>query len=178
MDPQLFGRESPGRLVRIAQPGAMWAFLPDPLPPGWTWPARLWPLLMEAREDIKLLEGVTTTLSNPDLLLRPLQKREAIKSSTLEGTFATAEEMLLFELQPRYPTSESDPANAWREVFNYSEAIRTWENQGLPISLRLLKTLHAVLMDGVRGGNKTPGVFRDDFRQIGLPARFVPGCRE
>lgn len=174
MDADQFGDRSPGRLIRIDKPGARWAFLPDPLPPDWVWPDRLWPMLMEAREQLKLLEGVTTTLDSPNLLLRPLQKREAIKSSTIEGTFATAEEMLLFELQPRYPTSEADPANAWREVHNYSLAMRAWETQDLPISLRLLRVLHSVLMDGVRGGDKTPGKFRDDFRQIGMPARFVP----
>ena len=72
--------------------------------------------------------------------------------------------------------SDSDPNNAYREVFNYGRALRLrldGEND-LPLSLRLIRELHEVLMDGVRGSTQRPGEFRTIQNQIGRPARFVP----
>ena len=100
------------------------AFLPDPFPGGWEWPERLWPLLVEARAALAELGGTGKHLPNPNILLRPLQNREAQRSSSLEGTFTKPEEQLLFEIDPRYPKSREDPINALREVFNYSQALR------------------------------------------------------
>jgi Fic family protein len=121
------------------------------------------------------LNGVGRYLPNPDLLLRPLQNREAQKSSSLEGTYTEPEEQMLFELDPEIPRSGTDPRNARREVSNYARALRLRrETDGLPLSLRLIKMLHAVLMDGVRGSDRAPGEFRRLQNQIGRPARFVP----
>jgi Fic family protein len=82
----------------------------------------------------------------------------------------------LFQAEPRYPTSAADPTNAYREVFNYGRALRLKLDGGteLPLSLRLIRQLHGILMDGVRGANQTPGEFRKTQNQIGSPARFVP----
>ena len=108
--------------------------------------------------------------------MRPLQNREAQRSSRIEGTYTEPKEQALFALDPTYPSSAEDPVNAHREVFNYTSALRYWrENQGkLPISLRLIRELHRILMDGVRGSDKRPGHFRTLQNQIGRPARFVP----
>ena len=152
------------------------AFLPAPLPPKWKWPASLWKPLVEARSCLSSLDGTGKHLPNPEILLHPLQNREAQLSSQLEGTFTDPQQQVLFEADPRYPVSKDDPNNAFREVYNYRKALRLrlgGEND-LPISLRLVKELHAVLMDGVRGSDQRPGEFRQIQNQIGVPARFVP----
>ncbi len=152
------------------------AFVPDTLPPQWEWPSSLWPLLLDAHKALASLDGTGKHLPNPSLILRPLQNREAQKSSSLEGTYTEPKQQALFELDPTYPQSAEDPINARREVFNYSTALRFWhDSKGrLPISLRLIRELHRILMDGVRGSDKNPGEFRTLQNQIGRPARFVP----
>jgi len=155
--------------------GITHAFVPSKLPPKWDWPNDLWPLLLEAHQALSVLDGTGRHLQNPDLVLRSLQNREAQKSSSLEGTFTDPQEQLLFALAPREASSKEDPVNARREVFNYARALRVRrEGQDLPLSLRLIKQLHEVLMTGVRGAERDPGNFRRLQNQIGQPARFVP----
>ncbi len=151
------------------------AFIPNPLPPvGWQWPNELWQPLVEARACLASLDGTGKHLPNPEILLRPLQMREAKLSSQLEGTITDPQKQALFQADPRYPTSLSDPANAYREVFNYGRALRTKLSGELPLSKRLIKELHSILMNGVRGYQERPGEFRTVQVQIGHPARFVP----
>ena len=97
-------------------------------------------------------------------------------SSQLEGTITDPQQQVLFQADPRYPVSASDPTNAYREVFNYRRALRLRLDgvNELPLSLRLIRELHAVLMDGVRGSDQRPGEFRTIQNQIGSPAKFVP----
>lgn len=165
-----------GRLVRVTgMLGVEHAFVPAPLPPNWTWPDRLWPLLTTAREDLARLDGTGKNVVNPDLVLRPLQNREAQKSSSLEGTYTDPEQQMLFALEPTEPASASDPANAQREVFNYAQALQLRRSRDdLPLSLRLIRELHRVLMHRVRGSDRQPGEFRRLQNQIGRPARYVP----
>jgi Fic family protein len=122
------------------------------------------------------LDGAARYLPANTYLLRPLQQREALRSSALEGTYATAEQLLLYGLEPKAPTSTSDPANAWREVFNYDEALQRAEQllQRLPIAGRVMKELHSTLLTGVRGADRTPGVYRRRQVHIGSDRRFVP----
>lgn len=176
MDVSAFGPKSPGKLVPVSGVrDVTHAFSPDPLPPDWTLPAGLWPLLTEARVALADLNGVGRYLPNPDLLLRPLQNREAQKSSRLEGTYTEPEEQMLFELEPELPRDVADPRNARREVSNYARALRLRrQKDDRPLSWRLTKTLHEVLMDGVRGSDRAPGAFRRLQNQIGRPPRFVP----
>lgn len=165
-----------GQLIKVNIPQEDWAFIPDPLPPSWEFPLRLWPLLSEAKESIARLDGIGRTLPNPELLLQPLQSREALRSSSLEGTYASPQELLLFELRPREPSSNQDPANAWLEVSNYSRALR----QGIelldkiPLSLRLIRDLHRTLLHGVRGRERTPGEFRRNQVHVGSGRRYIP----
>jgi Fic family protein len=178
MDRQEFTASMPGKLVRIPHgpPDTLFAFVPHRLPPKWQWPARLWKLLLEARTSLASLDGTGKHLPNPEILLNPLQRREAQLSSRLEGTVTNPQQQALFQVDPRYPVSDSDPNNAYREVFNYGRALRLrldGEND-LPLSLRLIRELHEVLMDGVRGSTQRPGEFRTIQNQIGRPARFVP----
>lgn len=180
MDTTRFTADKTGQLVRVVtEDGPDSAFIPDPLPPNWAFPARLWPLLADAREQLARLDEKGKTVPNPTLLLEPLQKREALRSSSIEGTYATAKELLLFELDPRTPTSRTDKANDWMEVANYDEALRLGTRHlktpegGLPLSRRLIQELHRVLMRGVRGGG-APGEFRTSHVYVGSDRRYVP----
>lgn len=178
MDKAEFTESMTGRLETIpnAPPDATFAFIPNPLPPSWEWPSSLWNLLVEARKSLSSLDGTGKHLPEPEILLQPLQGREAQLSSQLEGTFTDPKQQVLFQADPRYPISKHDPANAYREVFNYRRALRLQLDgkNDLPLSLRLIRQLHAILMDGVRGADQTPGDFRTIQNQIGYPARFVP----
>src|SRR6202023_3641177 len=178
MDRKPFTTLAPGRIIATHIPGSQerWAFVPNELPPKWAWPTDLWPLLLEARTALASLDGTGKHLPNPEIILKPLQQREAQLSSQLEGTITDPKQQVLFQADPRYPVSDNDPANAFREIYNYSRALRVkFDQTALPLSLRLIQQLHAILMDGVRGSEQRPGEFRTLSNQIGWPiARFVP----
>ncbi|MHC1729368.1 MAG: Fic family protein [Syntrophobacteraceae bacterium] len=177
MDKSLFTDKAPGKLIKIrTQDGTDWAFIPDPLPREWKIPVDLWPHLMEAREELARLDGIGRHMVNYDLLLRPLQRREALKSSILEGTHVFPEQLLLFEIAPKEPKSADDQANSWREVSNYGKALLLGQQllDQIPISIRLFKELHTELMSGVRGHERNPGNFRTSQVHIGSDRRFVP----
>lgn len=179
MEAQEFDQElMTGRLVPVLNraPDVQIAFVPNPLPPVWGWPLGLWTLLLEARKSLSSLDGTGKHLPSPEILMQPLQSREAQLSSQLEGTITDPQQQVLFEADPRYPTSKHDPNNAFREVYNYRLALRLQLDGriDLPLSLRLIRELHKVLMNGVRGADQTPGEFRTIQNQIGWPARFVP----
>lgn len=152
------------------------AFVPNPLPPKWKWPNQLWKLLVDARSSLSSLDGTGKHLLNPEILLRPLQSREAQLSSKLEGTITDPQQQVLFEADPHYPVSANDPNNAFQEVYNYRRALRLRLDgvNDLPLSLRLIKELHSVLMNGVRGSDQRPGEFRQIQNQIYDPPRYVP----
>lgn len=174
MDPTRFASDAPGRLVPITIGTPDWAFIPDPLPRKWPVPLELWPLLATAREKLARLDGLGRTLPSHDLLLRPLQGREAIRSSSLEGTYASPQELLLFELEPAEPTT--DRLNDWLEVANYAAALRDGTEllQTLPLSRRLIREMHAVLLRNVRGRDRSPGEFRRSQLHIGSDRRYIP----
>jgi Fic family protein len=172
MDISDFKSGKTGEIVSLA--GEEYAFVPDKLPPQWEFPLKLWPLLAEAKQQLGILEGLGRNLPNPGILLRPLRDREAIQSSKLEGTYASPTELLLFEIEPREAKSEDDPTNDWREVYNYRKALQEGIDSELPLSLRLIRKLHETLLAGVRGRDRTPGVFRKLQVAIGSTRRFVP----
>jgi Fic family protein len=172
MDIARFHEEAPGKIVPIGNDEH--AFVPDDLPPAWGVPLDLWPLLSEAKQQLGILEGLGRTLPNPGILLRPVQDREAMRSSRLEGTYVTATELLVFELAPKRSKSENDPENDRREVFNYRLALEQGMTSELPFSLRLMREMHKTLMTGVRGRDRTPGEFRRTQVAIGSDHRFVP----
>jgi Fic family protein len=119
-------------------------------------------------------------LPNPHLLIRPFLRQEAILSSQIEGTYASIEQLLLFEASPSAKTIGG--SGDVQEVSNYVASL----NFGLarlgqiPISLRLIRELHEHLMENVRGQDKRPGEFRRIQNYIGrqgqppAEARFVP----
>lgn len=176
MDKALFSNRSPGTLVSILAPEPNCAFIPSPLPRDWRLPPDLVPLLVDARQALARLDGAGRYMPSNTFLLRPLQQREALRSSALEGTFATAEELLAYGLEPKGPTSSNDPVNSRREVFNYGSALQQGQQLliDLPLSSRVIRDLHETLLDGVRGTDRTPGVFRKRQVHIGSERRFVP----
>jgi Fic family protein len=171
-----FSPESPGRLVEISL--GVPAFVPDPMPDELTLDYVTIRLLSDAEHAIGRLVGAVGQTVNPFLVGSPLLHREAILSSRIEGTIATPEQLVLAELAG--PSNASEDVGAAEEVVNYMRAMRHGLRSKLPMSLRLIRDLHGVLMKGVRGGQDRPGEFRDVQNFIGSPgasigdARFVP----
>jgi Fic family protein len=150
-------------------------------PEGLDW-QRLIPLIGPANAAVARYEGVLHGVPNPNVLLSPLTSQEAVLSSRIEGTQATLGEVLEFEAEGD-PNDESTPKKAdIQEVLNYRMALNeaTRLLADLPLSQRLVKEVHAVLMRGVRGRNKSPGEYRKIPNWIGPEgctidqARFVP----
>ena len=169
-------RGSPtGRLERTLR--GQWAFVAAPLPRQLELSPELTLLLDEASRAVAYLAGVGETLPNPLLLMRPFLRREAVLSSRIEGTQATLRDVYLFEASG----SERDRGDA-REVLNYVRAVERGQQllESLPICGRLVNAMHGVLMEGVRGGDRRPGRWREDQVWIGPAgvaieeARFVP----
>jgi len=176
MEIATFTEEAPGKLVKI--PEGVHAFVPNPLPPTIQIDAATADILSKASQAIGELKGTGAKLPNPYLLIRPFMRREAVLSSRIEGTFATPEELLLFEATP----TEDPPRNEIREVANYVRALG-WglkKLNELPVSHRLIKEAHHILLAGVRGEESCPGEFRNRQNFIGgsgqsiYEARFVP----
>ncbi|MFO0938581.1 MAG: Fic family protein [Gemmataceae bacterium] len=177
MDEKQFSKDSPGSLVRAtSMTGLDWAFVPNSLS-AYTFDSTLWPLIAKSHASLGTLNGIGQTLNEPRLLLKPLQNREAITSSRIEGTYVTPEQLILFELNPPEKSEqEKSSVTDWIEVHNYGLALTTGVRllDEMPLCNRLLKEMHKVLMRGVRGKEKTPGEFRKQQVQIGYNARFVP----
>lgn len=174
MDVSKFAPDAPGEMVEIE--GREKAFVPDPLPPArWILGGSTWGLLVDAMHELGRLDGVAITLPDPGILLRPLENREALRSSSLEGTHATPRELLLFEL-PDGPETRTNPkVGDWREVWNYRTALsRSSDASVVEAPLYLIRQLHTVLLTGGRGAALTPGAFRTRQVFIGADHRFTP----
>jgi Fic family protein len=159
----------PGRYV--AGPEGCRAFVPAPLPPALEWTPRLVRALSDADRAIGRLAGEGGRLPQPRLLIRPFVRREAVLSSRIEGTQATLEELLVAEAGANVEASPPD----LQEVANYVAALEYGVErlESLPLSLRLIRELHARLMEAVRGGQTSPGEFRRVQNWIG-PAGCAP----
>lgn len=166
-----------GRLASTVQ--GQWAFVPNDLPPPDLDLAPLTSAVARASQLLGELNGISRTLPDPYLLIRPLQVREALTSSSMEGTFTTVNDLLLLEAG----APERGGASDTREVRNYrralSEAIQSLEQ--VPLSLRTLRAAHRRLLSGVarhRGAVAEPGELKRSQNFIGAyeieNARFVP----
>lgn len=167
-----------GRYVN--QPTGYRAFIPAPLPPEppIEMTGELVRLLTDAERDLGRLDGVATVLPNPDLFVAMYVRQEAVLSSQIEGTQSTLEDVLQFELD----ASGRELPKDVEEVVNYVQALNFGLERlpTLPLSLRLIREIHGQLMQGVRGGERTPGEFRRSQNWIGpagctlATATFVP----
>ena len=159
-----------------------WAFVPAPLPPELAYGTQLFAILSEADRALGELAGLGRTLPNPYLLTRPFLRREAVLSSRIEGTRASLVDLYAFESEQPSLFGEPDHRDDVREVRNYVRALEhgIGRLRSLPISQRLLREMHAILMDGVRGAHSDPGEFRRIQNWIGPPgagiedATYVP----
>lgn len=172
-----------GRWVRQqAGPGGFSAFIPAPLPPAP--PLRFTPELQRLSEAagraLGRLEGVSASLE-PDRLLYMYVRKEAVLSSAIEGTQSTLTDLLRFEAA----TVPGTPVDEVREVSRYVAAlqhgIKRIRSGRLPLSLRLMREIHGVLMRGGRtgqAGDPGAGEFRRTQNWVGGTrpgnARFVP----
>ncbi|MGH6836971.1 MAG: Fic family protein [Methylocella sp.] len=177
MRPDDFKNSPSGHLVRTI--GQCWAFVPDPLPPRGLDLAKLTGPLEKASLALGELSGIGRILPNPELLIRPFSRAEAVASSKIEGTVTSPPELLMLELSPDAPGVRA----VTREVNNYNRALRHGLERihELPLSRRLLNDLHTILLERVsaeRGARVVPGELRRDQNWIGSRtiqnARFVP----
>ena len=174
MDVNLFQSSTSGKLIRTL--GGYRAFVPNPLPPKLDWDNSLVSLVSKADLALGTLSGLGDTLPNPHLLIYPFIRREAVLSSRIEGTQSSLSDLLLFE------ATRVEKQRDVREVQNYVQAMEYGLKrlEELPLSLRLIRELHGILLEGVRGGQATPGEFRQSQNWIGAPgsalsdATYVP----
>ena len=173
-------RQLQGRYVTVSKAGEkVQAFVPAPLPPR---PPIDWEPELRSKFDRALLalgrlDSVSTLLPDTALFLFMYVRKEAVLSSMIEGTQSSLSDLLLFDLdqEPSVPLDDA------REVSNYVAALdhglRLLES-GFPLSLRLFREVHGVLLSKGRGSNQTPGEFRRSQNWIGGTrpgnAVFVP----
>ncbi|MEZ6064519.1 MAG: Fic/DOC family N-terminal domain-containing protein [Planctomycetaceae bacterium] len=185
-----FDRRSPGQLVPITMleypDGPLGesvltktlAFVPNPLPPDIDWDALrlgLFDLYSKTVAVLGKLNGLHKRVGGAAGLLRTLWMREAKLSSQIEGIETTAEELVLAGAGRPLGVRENG-----RESWNYVRALEHGVHSGLPWSTRLIREMHKLLLEDVRGDEKRPGELRDRGVYIGdrsqgvKAARFVP----
>lgn len=161
-----------GRIVKTPQDYR--AYVPAPLEPEIELNMALISRLSDADRAVSELAGVARTLPNPHLLIGPFMKQEAVISSKIEGTQASFSDLLYFETSRIKEEQVPDV----REVANYVKAMEYGlaRLSDLPMSLRLIKELHSILMNEVRGCKSTPGEFRRSQNWIGPPGCSLSGA--
>jgi len=168
-----------GQYVKSSVVGgeAYGAYVPPNLPPD---PALdmtdIYPLLDQANTALGRLDGMSMVLPDPALFLYMYVRKEAVLSSQIEGTQSSLSDLLLYESDeaPGVPLDDVTEVSCYVAAMNYGlERLKE-----LPLSLRLLREIHAKLMNNARGGHKMPGEFRTSQNWIGGSrpgnARFVP----
>lgn len=134
---------------------------------------KLYPHMSAARTALGRYDGILEGVINPNILISPMLEREAEQSSRIEGTQATIKEVLEFE------AGNMDASDVRKhdiqEILNYRKALTQAVGQleNIPLSQRLIKDAHAILMQGVRGKNSNPGHYRSTQNYVG-----PQGCRE
>ena len=158
-------------------------YIPTTLPLNSLDWADLVPLIARANRAVARFDGILQGMVDPNVLLAPLATQEAVLSSRIEGTQATLHDVLEFDA---VPSEQAEKYLDIQEVVNYRKAM-TAAVESLrqrPICLNLLKEVHSVLLDSVRGQDKRRGEFRRLQNYIGRPgagidqATFVPPAPE
>ena len=154
------------------------AFFPEPVPRQIQLSQEVMVLLDEATGAVHRLGGVGRLIPNPHLLIGPHLRLEAVLSSRIEGTKTDVSQLLRYEAGQKPPPDEADDA---REVRNYVVAMEHGLQRvrgGFPVSIRLLREMHELLLSGVRGQHRRPGELRSGPVWIGgntlTDAVFVP----
>lgn len=157
------------------------SFVPSPLPPNppISLNGDIIDLLVSANKRLGMLEGISSRIPNVKLFISMYVRKEALLSSQIEGTQATLEDVL-------DPMLDANTNRDVADVINYIKATEYAINRlkDLPICNRLVREIHAVLMEGVRGQEKSPGEFRYSQNWIGgqgstlKDARYIPPTTE
>lgn len=144
--------------------------VPSNLPPQLVFDTPLVTGLSAADRAVGQLAGITRTLPNPRLLIRSFIGREAVLSSRIEGTLTSLSDLFLFEVNPTVEDRVPDV----REVANYVRALDHGIERlkVIPLSLNLIKELHGILLEGVRGAERLRGQFRKC--QVHLGSQHTP----
>ena len=168
-----------GKLIKAGSGNAEYScFIPAPLPPDnppIQYDDEMIYLISEANRYIGRLDEVTDNLISPNYFVYMYARKEATLSSQIEGTQATFSDLIKAEAG-----MADEVPNDVKEIENYIRAISYGFDrlETLPLSLRLIREIHAILMEGVRGENKTPGEFRRSQNWIGgysiSTASYVP----
>ena len=171
----VFSKKKHGELVKTAQ--GNWSFVPAPLSPElFHWSPQLVTALTAAAEAMARLQQATQEARNPYLISgisNVLATREAQLSSRIEGIYSTTTQLFLYQQEIFESDTTEGQAAALAEVANYLSALNAGIKElrsprGLPLSLRLLRKLHGILLGGkVRGSWKQPGEFRRIQNMIG-----------
>jgi Fic family protein len=177
MDPTKFVAPEIGSATKTPGRWGFYAFVPAPLPRALPLDPETVLALSAADTSLGRLAGAGRLLPNPHVLVDPYMTREAVASSRIEGTQASLSAVLQASA-----IGDRSPGEDIREVQNYIAALNTGLQRldELPLCLRLIREVHAVLMDGVRGQERRPGEFRATPNWIGSPtdtpenAVFVP----
>jgi len=172
-----FQPNAPGTLLELDDRGGV-AFEPAPLPPKLLLDTELARLIGATERVLGRLDGRGHGLTNPDILIQPFLRREALASSRIEGTTAVIEDVLRFEAGEQQGQNADDV----QEVINYINALTYGLNRPpeRPLSLGFINELHRLLLNDVRGEERHPGRPRQIQVIIGTPgstvatARFVP----
>ncbi len=156
------------------------AFVPNPLPPDP--PIRLTgqdqDLIEKANRALGRLDGITTLLPDVSLFLYFYVRKEAVLSSQIEGTQSSFSDLLLHEedLAPGVPLDDVQEVSNYVAALNHG--LKRLREDSFPLSLRLIREVHQVLLAKGRGSDKTPGEFRRSQNWLGGTrpgnARFVP----
>lgn len=151
-------------------------FVPSKINDNWSWNnSTINHLLEKASLKIGELNSFAKLVPNIDLFIKMQVTKEAVVSSRIEGTQTKMDEALLKESEV-LPERRND----WKEVNNYIKALNQAINEldKLPISSRLIKSTHKILLDSVRGEHKQPGEYRRSQNWIGgnslSDAVFIP----
>lgn len=168
------------------QPQDYEAFIPKDLPPSdppIDIDEEMSELLSRADRSLGRLDGAARVLPNPDLFVAMYMRHEAVLSSQIEGTQSSLQDVLEYEAEGMSNADFAEAARDAEEVFNYVEAMRYGLErlEELPLCLRLIREIHEVLMQGVRGEEDRPGEFRQKRNYIGAgvlkapqEAKYVP----
>jgi Fic family protein len=166
----------------VAQASGYLAYVPEALPPDppIALDGETIDLLSRADQALGKLDGIASLLPNPDLFVGMYVRKEALLSSQIEGIESTLDEVIRFEEGEK--PSEGKRLHDTAEVVNYVRALNYGIKRlaDLPLSLRLIREIHAELMRGVQGQGKAPGEFRVSQNWIGARganlanATFVP----
>ncbi|MGH9750088.1 MAG: Fic family protein, partial [Candidatus Polarisedimenticolia bacterium] len=143
------------------------AFVPEPLPPNpsLAFDGPLQVALEQALLALGRLDSITTLLPDPDLFLYSYVRKEAVLSSQIEGTQSSLSDLLLFEMKE----APGAPLDDVREVSNYVAAMHHGLKRlrgGFPLSNRLLREIHGILLSHGRGDDKDPGQFRRSQNRV------------